>query len=98
MRILLAVFAFYEGLVFLFAPSSLSSVRWHAVGMIGIGILLVVMVSRGFGRLRPRVRRDAQGPSFTPDDPEVADLPPTTTGQLSEQIRQVRERQKRAQD
>lgn len=94
MLIALALFALYEGLVLLL----MSPLPWHGAGMMGIGVVLVVLASRGFGARRPWGRRDVRGPTFTPDDPEVADLPPTTTGQLGERIRQARERQKRAGD
>jgi hypothetical protein len=70
--------------------------RWHGIGLMGVGIVLVLLVSRGSGR--PPPRRAANGPDFAAADPEVAELPPPTTGHLGERIRQVRERRKRAEE
>jgi hypothetical protein len=71
---------------------------WQGLGLIGVGGLSLVFAFRGIGRREPGSRKAEHGPTFTADDPEVAALPPTTTTRLSEQIRQDRERRRRAQE
>jgi hypothetical protein len=95
----LALIAFHSGLAILGGPSVMGMYRWYSIGLIGVGIVLGLLVVRGFGRPRPpRLRRATTGPDFTADEPEVAGLPPTTVGPLGERLRRARERQKWAQD
>jgi hypothetical protein len=92
----LAFISFFGALVVLTAPSR--EFIGNGLILIALGILSLVLASRGIGRRRSGSRRIAQGPTFTADDPEVAALPPTSMTRISEQIRQARERQNRAQD
>jgi hypothetical protein len=71
---------------------------WQGLGLIAIGFLSLVFAFRGIGHRKPGSRKAAEGPTFDADDPEVAALPPTTTGRLREQVSRARERQKRAQE
>ena len=90
----LAFASFYGAYVILSGPSR--GYVWNGLALFALGVLSLVLSSRGVGRGRPRSRRAGRGPAFAADDPEVAALPPTSMTQLSEQLRQARERQRHA--
>jgi hypothetical protein len=92
----LAAAGFLGGLLLIASPSL--RMFWQGLGLIGLGGLSLFFAFRGIGRREPGTRRTPQGPTFSADDPEVAALPPTTTTRISEQIREARERQRRAQE
>ena len=84
------------GLMLLLNPSM--GMFWQGLVLIGVGLLCLVLHFRKFGQGQHVVRKPPEGPTFSADDPEVAALPPTTTGRLREQVTRARERQKRAQE
>jgi hypothetical protein len=92
----LAFAGFLGGLILIGNPSM--RMFWQGLALIGVGGVSLVFAFRGIGRREPESRRAELGPTFTDDDPEVAALPPTTTSRLREQIKQDRERRKRAQE
>ncbi len=71
---------------------------WNAILLLMLGALSLYLAPRGIGR-RPIGERPAgQGPTFDIDDPEIAELPSTSTTHLGEQVRRARERRQRAGD
>jgi hypothetical protein len=92
----LAFMSFYGAFVILSDPSR--GFFWNGVTLIVLGILSLVFAFRRPARRRAGRRRAARGPIFTTNDPEVAALPPTSMTQISERIRQARERQERVED
>jgi hypothetical protein len=92
---LLALIGLAYGLLFLVAPPGQG--LEYGIGLIAVGAVSMVLAFRGVIRRKPGSRKAARGPTFTDDDPEVADLPPTTTTHLSERVKRARERQQRAQ-
>ncbi len=71
---------------------------WNALLLLVVGVLSLYLAPRGIGRRPTGDRPAAQGPTFDLDDPEIADLPSTSTTHLGEQVRRARERRKRAGD
>lgn len=71
---------------------------WYGPFLIVLGTFCLVVAPRGIGRRQPGHRQVVQGPDFTVEDPEIADLPPTSTTHLGEQVRRARERRQRAGD
>ena len=84
------------GLILIGNPSM--RMFWQGLALIGVGGLSLFFAFWGIGRREPASRKAELGPAFTDDDPEVAALPPTTTTRLREQVKQDRERRRRAQE
>jgi hypothetical protein len=84
------------GLLLACNPSS--GLFWQGLGLIAVGFVSMVFAFRGIGRRKPGSPKAAEGPTFDADDPEVAALPPTTTGHLREQVTRARERQRRGRE
>jgi hypothetical protein len=92
----LAFAGFLGGLILIGNPSM--GMFWQGLALIGVGGLSLFFAFWGIGRREPGGRKAELGPTFTDDDPEVTALPPTTTTRLREQVKQARERQRRAPD
>ena len=90
----LALAGILGGLLLIFTPNMV----WQGVVAMAVGFLSLILAFRGFGRLGRWSPSTARGPDFAPDDPEVADLAPTTTTRLSEQVREARDRRRREQE
>jgi hypothetical protein len=85
------------GILLLFNPSM--GMFWQGLALIATGCVSLAIWHFGLGsRKSPGSRKTAVGPTFSPDDPEVAALPPMTTTRLREQVNRDRERRKQAQD
>lgn len=92
LRITLA--AFFGGSVLLLNPGL--GMLWQGVALIALGLVSAFVWHRGIGTRRSGARREPAGPTFSPEDPEVAALPVTTTTRLRDVVGRSRERQKRA--
>lgn len=71
---------------------------WEGLGLIAVGFLTLALWHWGIGSRRPRGARKPAGPTFAPDDPDVAALPPTSFSQIRERVSRDRERQRREQE
>jgi hypothetical protein len=92
----IAIPAIFGGCLIVLSPGL--GMFWEGLAIIAVGFLTLALWYWGIGSRRPRGARKAAGPTFSPDDPEVAALPPTSFTQIREQVSRARERQRRAQE
>jgi hypothetical protein len=92
----IAIPAIFGGCLMVLSPGL--GMFWEGLAVIAVGFLTLALWYWGIGSRRPRGARKPAGPTFAPDDPEVAALPPTSFTQIRKQVSQARERQRRAQE
>jgi len=61
------------------------------------GLALAIWIRQGGPEATTRVQRPTAGPTFVVDDPAAPDLAPSTTN-LIQEVRRIRQGQKRARD
>lgn len=60
--------------------------------MILVGCASLFLAYRGIGRRQPGSAMEPKAPTFSIDDPEIADLPPSSTTRITQRFKLAREK------